>query len=91
MIITEEMKQLKGLELQLYCMFDHPDRESRSLLYLLYYAIVYNTNKFEEYIDKLIKYPSKQLITYYPAIDNPEKIKGKELVGSILDGAMYFG
>lgn len=89
--ITDEMKTLKDKEFVLYCLYDHPDKEFRETIRTLRYALVHDLEKTEKYIRRLIAEPDKSLIYYYPAFDDEDKINGKELVGSILDGSLYFG
>lgn len=89
--LTKEMEELFGVDLLLYCTQEHPDREFRSMCSLLSYAVMGDVRKFCEYIDKIVENPDKGLITFYPAKDKKEEVDGKELVGTILDGALYFG
>lgn len=89
--LTDEMRSLKGKDFVLYCLYDHPNKEFRDIVHTLFYAVVSDVDKTEKYIRLLINYPDKSLITYYPSIDKKDKIMGKELVGSILDGALYWG
>jgi hypothetical protein len=89
--IAEEKKSLKGKDFVAYCLFDHPDKEFRKNVHALYYAVVYDIDKTEKYIRRIIGEPDKSLIWYYPAHDNADMIKGKEFVGTVLDGGLYFG
>ena len=89
--LTDEMRSLKGKDFVLYCLYDHPNKEFRNIVHTLFYAVVYDMDKTERYIRRLIHEPNKSLIYYYPAFDKKDKIIGKELVGSILDGAVYWG
>lgn len=89
--ITEEMKSLKGNEFVLYCLTKHPDIDFRKKIDMLIYAVSGNLDKAEKYINRLIKEKDKELIAYYRFKTDNDKIKGKERVGTILDGCLYFG
>lgn len=89
--ITDEMKSLKGKWFVSYCLFDHPDKEFRDNMKMLYYAVIYDLVKTEMYIRQLIENPDLELICFYPACDNKDKVKGKRRIGTIYDGYLYMG
>lgn len=89
--ITDEMKSLKGKWFVCYCLFDHPDKEFRDNMKMLYYAVIYDLVKTEMYIRQLIENPDLELICFYPACDNKDKVKGKRRIGTIYDGYLYMG
>ena len=74
-----------------YCTREHPNKEFREQCQLLMYAVSSDAAMFKEYIDKLLTNPNKNLITFYPAIDDESKVEGLEIVGTILDGRLYLG
>ena len=85
------MKSLKGKEFVFYCTSKHPNKEFRNNVNMLLYAVYGDLEKAEKYIRRLLEEKDKSLIAYYPFINDEEKIKGKERVGTILDGCLYFG
>ena len=89
--ITDEMKSLKGKEYVFYCRYEHPSKDFRKEVAMLLYAVSEDMEKAEEYIKRLIEEKDKSFIAYYPSIDDDNKIKGKERIGTILDGCLYFG
>jgi hypothetical protein len=89
--VTLPMRILNGLDYMYYCLEEHPNSEFREHCKLLRYAVMGKPGKFKEIVDKLIAYPDKTLIPFYPARDDIEKVKGMEKVGTILDGRLYIG
>ena len=75
----------------LYCTQEHPSKEFRSNCQLLSYAVMMDARKFGIFINKIIENPDKNLVAFYPAKDKKDVVAGKELVGTIIDGALYFG
>ena len=89
--ITPPMTTLKGLDFMLYCTSEHPNEQFREQCQLLRYAVFGDAIIFKKYIDKLLANPNKNFIPFYPAFDNISKVEGMEVVGTILDGRLYFG
>ena len=89
--VTKQMKEMSGASFLLYCTQEHPNKEFRSQCKLLSYAVMNDISKFRKYVDKIVDNPDKNLVAFYPAKDNKEVVKGKELVGTIIDGSLYFG
>ena len=90
-VITEEMLEMNDIDLMSYCEYRHPDLESKSNSGLLAYALMYDEKKFRHYIELMAKDPSKEIIAFYRKSSNEASIKGKEQIGTILDGALFFG
>ena len=89
--VTQPMTELDGARFMLYCENEHPDENFREMCGLLAYALMYDTKRFRHYVDMMISQPTKNIIPFYPAIYDRRMIEGKEKVGTILDGALYFG
>ena len=89
--VTKQMKELSGAGFLLYCTQEHPNREFRNQCQLLSYAVMNDVSKFRKYVEKILDNPDKNLVAFYPAKDNKEIITGKERIGSIIDGSLYFG
>lgn len=89
--VTKQMKELSGAGFLLYCTQEHPNKEFRDQCQLLSYAVMRDVGKFREYVDKLVENPDKDLVPFYPAKDSKDIIAGKERVGTIIDGTLYFG
>lgn len=89
--ITPPMTTLEGHELMFYCAHEHPNKVFREQCQLLKYAVFGDTIIFKEFIDKLLANPNKNIIPFYPAIDDESKVEGMVLVGTIIDGRLYFG
>lgn len=89
--ITDEMKSLKGKEFVFYCLSQHPNKVFRKDVGILLYAVSWDMEKAEKYIRRLTAEKDKTLVAYYRFMDDKDKIRGKERIGTILDGCLYFG
>ena len=85
------MKILMGVDFMLYCTQNHPDKEFREQCQLLQYALLGDVMRFMEYVDRIVSNPDKNLVAFYPSFENEDKVKGMEIVGTIIDGRLYFG
>lgn len=84
------MTELSGIDFVFYCTNEHPNKDFRDLCRMLRYAVIGDTNRFREYIDKMVSNPDKNFISFYPAKDDKERVEGMKYVGTILDGCLYF-
>ncbi len=82
-----DLKTLKGEELYYYCSEAHPNKEFRETTKLLRYAVM-SPNAFYAILERVIA-NNLTMCCHYPAFDNPEDIKGKEILGDIPDGCLY--
>lgn len=89
MEVTNLMRELTGKALVLYCLESHPNNDFRQLAKLLFYATMQNIDTTASYLTRIVN--GEVLITFYPAIDSKDLIKGKVLVGTIPDGCLYIG
>ena len=89
--LTKQMTELSGIDFMYYCTSEHPNKDFRDQCQMLLYAVMGDTKRFREYIDKMVSIPSKNFIPFYPAKDDKKNVEGMEIVGTILDGRLYFG
>ena len=89
--LTKQMTELSGIDFMYYCTSEHPNKEFQDQCRMLRYAVMGDTKRFQECIDKTVSNPDKNFIPFYPAKADKKKVKGMEIVGTILDGRLYFG
>lgn len=81
--------KLTGRALAMYCQTDHPSHDFRDCTKLLIYAVG-GIDVAGKYLEKLFK-NDLSLVTFYPAFDGKDKIKGMEKIDTIPDGCLYMG
>lgn len=85
--MEESSKQLKGIDLFLFMTESICDEEYLSVLNLLPVATCYDMDKACEILER-VQEKGKRLIAIYPGLGE-KPTPEMELVGSIMDGALY--
>lgn len=83
------MRELTGKALVLYCLESHPNKDFQQLVGLLFYATMQDIDATASYLTRIVN--GEELITFYPAVDSKDVVKGKVLIGTIPDGCLYIG
>ena len=81
-----DFKKLKGEELFLYLLNDHPDSDYAVIVEMLPYAVP-NIYKAYEILESTVK-DNKKLTVIYPEFDEEPSPKW-EYVGEVVDGKLY--
>lgn len=81
-----DVNTLKGEDLFYYMTEMHPDREVRSMVFLLSYAVM-DRDKTYSTLERIVA-SGRSLVAIYPGLGE-EPTPDMEYLGSIPDGALY--